>query len=110
LNRGDEYIPSTLPSSSGTIFWSVVRATASQSIILKVSNTIGTVTPVTFVLPFGTVATSGTLQVIQGAATTSNTPTAPNAAVPVTSSITTGKTFTYNAPGFSVSVITLVAH
>ncbi|KAG6828328.1 hypothetical protein H0H87_002383 [Tephrocybe sp. NHM501043] len=76
----------------------------------KVSNTIGTVTPVTFVLPFNTVASSGTLQVLQGSATTSNTPTNPNAAVPVTSNIATGKSFTYNAPGFSVSVITLVAH
>ncbi|KAG6860468.1 hypothetical protein C0995_010759 [Termitomyces sp. Mi166 len=116
LNRGDQYIPSTLPSRTGTIFWSVVRNTAAQSITIKfnitrkISNTIGTITPVTFVLPFATVATTGTLQVIQGSATTSNTPTTPNAAVPVTSSITTGTTFTYNAPGFSVSVITLVAH
>lgn len=110
LNRGDQYIPSTLPSRAGTLFWSVVRASATQEIIIKVSNTVGTAAPVTFVLPFGTVATSGTLQVIQGSATTSNTPTSPNAAVPVTSTLATGKTFTYNAPGFSVSVIRLVAH
>lgn len=110
LNRGDVYIPSTLPSPTGTTFWSVVRNTAAQQIILKVVNTVGTAAPVTFVLPFGTVATSGTLQIIQGAATTSNTPTAPNSAVPVTSTITTGKNFTYNAPGFSVSVITISAH
>ncbi|GLB39334.1 putative alpha-L-arabinofuranosidase C-terminus [Lyophyllum shimeji] len=110
LNRGDQYIPSTLPSSTGTLFWSVVRATATQEIIIKVSNTVGTSAPLTFVLPFNTVASSGTVQVIQGSATTSNTPTNPNAAVPVTNSVSTGKTFTYNAPGFSVSVIRLVAH
>ncbi|KNZ81402.1 putative alpha-N-arabinofuranosidase A [Termitomyces sp. J132] len=109
-NRGDEYIPSTLPNRTGTIFWSVVRNTTAQSIIIKVSNTIATETSLTFNLPFTTVATTGTLQIIQGSATTSNTPTTPNAAVPVTSSIGTGKTFTYNAPGFSFSVITLVAH
>ncbi|KAG6899946.1 hypothetical protein C0993_005069 [Termitomyces sp. T159_Od127] len=62
-NRGDEYIPSTLPSRTGTIFWSVVRNTAAQSIIIKISNTIATETPVTFVLPFTTVASTGTLQI-----------------------------------------------
>ncbi|KAG6837456.1 hypothetical protein H0H93_008999 [Arthromyces matolae] len=83
---------------------------ASYAPLLNVSNTIATVTPVTFVLPFSTVASTATLQVIQGSANTSNNPTTPNAAVPVTSTINTAKTFTYNAPGFSVSVITLVAH
>ncbi|KAG6810930.1 hypothetical protein H0H92_009737 [Tricholoma furcatifolium] len=110
LNRGNEYLPSTLPSADGTLFWSVVREPATQSIIIKVVNTISTETPITFVLPFSTVATSGTLQLLQGSETTSNTPTDPTAAVPVKSTISTGKTFTYEAPGFSISVITLVAH
>ncbi|KAF8067586.1 arabinofuranosidase [Lyophyllum atratum] len=110
LNRGNQYIPSTLPARTGTLFWSVVRVIATQEIVVKVSNTVATAAPLTLVLPFAIVATSGTVQVIQGAATTSNTPTAPNAAVPVTRSLATGKTFTYNVPGFSVSVIRLVAH
>ncbi|KAJ7054459.1 arabinofuranosidase, partial [Mycena amicta] len=110
LNRGDAYIPSTLPTPAGTIFWSVVRKTSTRQIIIKVSNTVATANPVTFVLPFATVATTGTAQVLTGAANASNTPTAPNTLVPRNSTIRTGKTFTYNAPGFSVSVLTLVAH
>ncbi|PFH50482.1 glycoside hydrolase family 51 protein [Amanita thiersii Skay4041] len=112
LNRGDQYLPSTLPSRTGTLFWSVVRKTSTNEIIIKVSNTVSTAASLTFALPssFSTVATSGIVQVLTGAATASNTPTAPNTIVPVTSSISTGKTFNYNAPGFSVSVITLVAH
>ncbi|KAJ7716262.1 alpha-L-arabinofuranosidase C-terminus-domain-containing protein [Mycena maculata] len=110
LNRGDEYIPSTLPDELGTLFWSVVRQTSTQEIIIKVSNTVGTTAPLTFVLPFATVANTGTAQVLTGAATASNTPTTPNLVVPKNSTIPTGKTFSYNAPGFSVSVLTLIAH
>jgi len=36
LNRGDEYLPSTLPSSSGTLFWSVTRKTSPSEVIIKV--------------------------------------------------------------------------
>ncbi|KAJ7098378.1 alfa-L-arabinofuranosidase precursor [Mycena epipterygia] len=110
LNRGDEYIPSTLPAETGTLFWSVVRKTSTQQIIIKISNTVGTAAPITFVLPFATVASTGTAQVLSGAGTASNTPTAPNLVVPKNSTITTGKTFSYTAPAFSVSVLTLVAH
>ncbi|RDB18692.1 putative alpha-L-arabinofuranosidase A [Hypsizygus marmoreus] len=109
LNRGDEYLPSTLPSRTGTLFWSVVRKRSTNQIIIKVSNTAGTAAPLTFVLPFGTVASTGTLQVLQGAATASNSPTTPNAVAPVISALAAGKTFNYNAPGFSVSVITVTA-
>lgn len=37
LNKGDEYLPSTLPSPTGTLFWSVTRNTSSSSVIVKVS-------------------------------------------------------------------------
>ncbi|KAF9446455.1 glycoside hydrolase family 51 protein [Macrolepiota fuliginosa MF-IS2] len=37
LNRGDEYLPSTLPSRTGTLHWSVVRKTSANQIIIKVS-------------------------------------------------------------------------
>ncbi|KAF8217818.1 glycoside hydrolase family 51 protein [Mycena galopus ATCC 62051] len=110
LNRGDEYLPSTLPSPTGTLFWSVVRKTSTREIIIKISNTVGTAAPLTFVLPFGTVAKSGSAQVLVGAGTASNTPTTPDLVVPKNSTIPTGKTFSYDAPGFSVSVLTLVAH
>ncbi|KAF8159380.1 alfa-L-arabinofuranosidase precursor [Crassisporium funariophilum] len=105
INSGDTYIPSTLPSPTGTLFWSVVRKTSSNQIIIKISNTAAAAAPVTFVLPFSNVATAGTAQVLTGAGTASNTPTNPNLMVPVTTSIITGKTFNYTAPAVSVSVL-----
>ncbi|KAJ7033209.1 alfa-L-arabinofuranosidase precursor [Mycena alexandri] len=110
LNRGDAYIPSTLPTPLGTLFWSVVRKTSTQEVIIKISNTVGTAAPLTFVLPFATVATTGTAQVLSGAQNASNTPTTPNLVVPKNSTIRTGKTFSYQAPPFSLSVLTFVAH
>ncbi|KAJ7089351.1 alfa-L-arabinofuranosidase precursor [Mycena belliarum] len=110
LNRGDAYIPSTLPTPSGTLFWSVARKNATQQIIIKISNTMDTVAPMTFVLPFTVVASTGTAQVLTGAGTASNSPTTPNLVSPKTSTIKTGKKFSYTAPGFSFSVLTLVAH
>ncbi|PPQ90525.1 hypothetical protein CVT25_015815 [Psilocybe cyanescens] len=109
LNRGDSYIPSTLPSKTGTLFWSVVRKTSGNQIIIKVSNTAASAATLTFVLPFNTVSSTGTAQVLTGAGTASNTPTNPNLIVPVTGNITTGKTFNYNAPAVSVSVLTFTA-
>lgn len=106
LNRGDSYLPSTLPSKTGTLFWSVVRKTSANQIIIKVSNTASSAAAITFQLPFS-VATSGNLQLLTGTATASNTPTSPNLFAPVNSTIATGQTFNYNAPAVSVSVITL---
>ncbi|KAL4267014.1 glycosyl hydrolase 51 family protein [Pleurotus pulmonarius] len=108
-NMGNEYIPSTLPSRTGTVFWGVTRNTATGEIIIKVSNTVATQANLTFVLPFANVATSGSLQVLTGAATASNSPTTPSALAPATTTITTGKTFTFAAAGFSVNVITIKA-
>ena len=59
---------------------------------------------------FDTVANLGTLQILTGAETASNTPASPQAVVPQSSSITTGKSFIYNAPAFSVSVIATTTH
>ncbi|KAJ3982851.1 glycoside hydrolase family 51 protein [Lentinula detonsa] len=108
LNRGDEYLPSTLPDASGTTFWSVVRRTSvtPNEIIVKVVNTAGTASNVTFQLPFP-VEDSATVQLLIGAETDSNTPNAPNTVSPQTSTITVDQTFAYNAPGFSVSALTL---
>ncbi|KAJ3517525.1 hypothetical protein NLJ89_g441 [Agrocybe chaxingu] len=44
-----------------------------------------------------------------GWSTTSNTPSSPNAIVPITSTVATGKMFNYNAPPVSVSVLTFAA-
>jgi len=38
-NRGDAYLPSTLPSKTGTLFWSVVRKNSGNQIIIKVKGT-----------------------------------------------------------------------
>ncbi|KAJ3478864.1 hypothetical protein NLI96_g9462 [Meripilus lineatus] len=108
LNRGDVYLPSTLPARTGTLFWSVTRSNAGN-VIIKVSNTASSAAALTFQLPFNTVASTGSLQQIQGAQSASNTPTTPNLVVPVTSTIQTAKTFNFNAPAFSVSIITVRA-
>uniref|UniRef100_A0A8H7XS73 non-reducing end alpha-L-arabinofuranosidase n=1 Tax=Psilocybe cubensis TaxID=181762 RepID=A0A8H7XS73_PSICU len=109
LNRGDEYLPSTLPEQLGTVFWSVVRNTSTKEIIIKISNTASTPSALTFVLPFKNVASKGSLQLLTGPATSSNTPTNPNLFAPVTSTIITGETFNYTAPAVSVNVITIKA-
>ncbi|CCM00811.1 uncharacterized protein FIBRA_02853 [Fibroporia radiculosa] len=108
-NLGDEYLPSTLPTYNGTVYWTVSRASSTGDIYIKIANTVGTDAALTFELPFATVASEGTLQVLQGSETTSNTPETPYAAVPVDSTIATGETFDYTAPGYSVSVITVRA-
>jgi len=108
-NRGDEYLPSTLPSRTGTVFWSVVRKTSTHQIIIKISNTAATASSLTFNLPFTTVATTGTAQVLTGTGTASNTPTSPNLITPKSSTITTGRSFSYNAPAVSFSVLTFTA-
>ncbi|KAF5360002.1 hypothetical protein D9758_007637 [Tetrapyrgos nigripes] len=105
LNRGDQYIPSTLPSQTGTLFWSVVSK-QTNTIIIKVVNVATSAQTVTFRLPFSGIASTGTAQVLTGAATASNSPTTPNAVSPVTSSIEPASTFPYNAPANSLSVLT----
>ncbi|OJT01748.1 hypothetical protein TRAPUB_7804 [Trametes pubescens] len=107
-NKGDQYLPSTLPTNGGTLHWSITRSSTSGQTFIKIANAGSTAQSITFSLTqFSTVSSTGTLQVLTGAETASNTPQAPNAVVPQTSTITTGKTFTYNAPAFSVSVITV---
>ncbi|TFK36072.1 glycoside hydrolase family 51 protein [Crucibulum laeve] len=109
VNAGDEYLPSTLPTPSGTLFWSVVRKTSSNKIIIKVLNSATTSAVLTFVLSFENVENMGSVEVISGAATASNTPTTPELVTPITSSITVGQTFNYTAPAMSVSVLIFTA-
>ncbi|KAH7921558.1 glycoside hydrolase family 51 protein, partial [Leucogyrophana mollusca] len=109
LNRGDEYLPSTLPEYNGTLYWSVTRNTAAGEVLIKIANTDTPAMEMTFELPYTTVSPTGTAQVLAGAPTASNSPTTPNAVVPVTSTINTGATFNYTAPGYSVTVLTIKA-
>ncbi|KAJ7098379.1 arabinofuranosidase [Mycena epipterygia] len=111
VNRGDEYLPSTLPdsSTSGSLFWSVTRWNSTGELIIKISNNAAAAADMTFMLPFETVSDVGTAQVLTGPGTASNTPEAPDLIVPATTQIQTGAIFNYTAPGISVSIITLVA-
>ncbi|TFK90312.1 glycoside hydrolase family 51 protein [Polyporus arcularius HHB13444] len=110
-NVGDQYLASTLPTSGSTLHWSITRSSSSGETFIKVANAGSATASLTFDLSqFSTVAGTGTLQQLTGAQTASNTPAAPNTVTPKTSSITTGKSFTFNAPAFSVSVITVTTH
>jgi alpha-N-arabinofuranosidase len=41
LNRGDEYLPSTLPIANGTLFWSVTRRITTNELLIKVNRAAG---------------------------------------------------------------------
>ncbi|KAF9051818.1 glycoside hydrolase family 51 protein [Panaeolus papilionaceus] len=109
VNRGDSYLPSTLPTKGGTLHWSVVRKNSGNQIIIKIANNASNGESLTFNLPFNTISSTGTAEVLSGSAAAANTPSSPNAVHPVTSTISTGKSFTYNAPALSFTVITLTA-
>ncbi|KAF9041206.1 glycoside hydrolase family 51 protein [Panaeolus papilionaceus] len=107
MNRGDEYLPSTLPDEQGTLFWSVVRNKSPKQVIIKVSNTAGTADSLTFDFGNVKIASSGTVQMLTGPPTESNTKADPTLFVPATNKIPTGSKFNFSAPPFSVSVITV---
>ncbi|GJJ10701.1 hypothetical protein Clacol_004928 [Clathrus columnatus] len=110
LNRGDEYLPSTLPSRTGLTFWSVTRDVSTNELLIKISNTDTASATLTFELPFQNIAPTVTVTVLTGAATASNTPENPNTITPKTSTISVpGKTFSYTAPPISVNVLSVVA-
>ncbi|KAG2003346.1 alpha-L-arabinofuranosidase A [Coprinopsis cinerea AmutBmut pab1-1] len=108
--RGDEYLPSTLPSRTGTQFWSVVRKKSTREIIIKTVNVAPSAGQFTFVLPFNNVASTGTAYILSGGGTSSNTPSNPNAIVPRTVTIPTGKRFDFTAPGVSVCILIFEAY
>ncbi|KAL1724264.1 glycoside hydrolase superfamily [Schizophyllum commune] len=102
-NRGDEYLPSTLPERNGTLYWSVARN--DSAVIIKVANLDTAEASVAFELPFDSIAESGSVTYIAGAETDSNTPEQPDLVTPQTTSIDTGSTFNYTAPGSSFAVL-----
>ena len=59
----------------------------------------------TFQLPFDSVAESGVLTYITGSETDENTPEQPDLITPQTTSVETGSTFNYTAPGSSFGVL-----
>ena len=63
-----------------------------------------------FNLSFGDVANSGTLQLLHGLPTSSNTPEKPNLVTPQTSPIPTGNSVDHTAPSCSLGVITVNAY
>ncbi|KAK7034673.1 hypothetical protein VNI00_012315 [Paramarasmius palmivorus] len=108
-NRGDEYLPSTLPERGGTVHWAVARR-GSNEIIIKVANAGDSAHTLTFSLPFDTIAESATVELLVGnGPSASNNPTTPNAVAPQNSTISAGQTFDFEAPPFSFGVITLTA-
>lgn len=40
LSKGTEYLPSTLPSRTGTVFWSVTRDARTRQIFIKVAQAL----------------------------------------------------------------------
>ncbi|KAG1776729.1 glycoside hydrolase family 51 protein [Suillus placidus] len=108
VNRGTEYLPSTLPQD-GALHWSVTRDAPTNTVIIKIANAGTTAEEMLFELPFSGVQGTGIATVLSGSATASNSPEAPNAVKPVTSQIKTGKSFSYTAPAYSVNVLRVEA-
>jgi len=106
LSKGEEYLPSTLPSPTGTLHWSVTRSNSAKEVFVKIANAGNTTASLSFSLPFS-VSTSGDASVLSGSASASNTPTQPQTVVPKSSTFRAGKEFNFEAPAFSVSVLTL---
>ncbi|OAX31790.1 glycoside hydrolase family 51 protein [Rhizopogon vinicolor AM-OR11-026] len=103
VNRGTEYLPSTLPTVNGTLYWSVTRD--KSTVIIKIANTGMAAEQMIFELPSISVYSTGTATVLSGSATSSNSPETPNAVMPVTSQIKIGESFSYTAPAYSVNVL-----
>lgn len=111
LNRGDEYLPSTLPDPNGLTFWSVTRNVSTKEVLIKISNTDTAPSTLTFNLPFKHVASTGTATILTGPATASNTPEEPDTIVPQTSTFEVpGPTFSFTAAPISVNVLSIVSH
>ncbi|KAH8110298.1 glycoside hydrolase [Phellopilus nigrolimitatus] len=106
LSKGTEYLPSTLPSTNGTTFWSVTRDTEEGNVFIKIANTASDPAQLSFKLPFS-VAPMGNAQVLTGSANATNSPATPEAVVPNNSQFDASEEFEWTAPGFSVSVLTL---
>ncbi|KAG1730852.1 glycoside hydrolase family 51 protein [Suillus paluster] len=106
LNRGTEYLPSTLHIAEAvSLHWSVTRDAPTNTVIIKIANTGTSAEDMSFELPFEGVHGIGTATVLSGSATASNSPEAPDTVKPVTSQIKTGKSFPYTAPAYSVNVL-----
>jgi len=111
LSKGDSYLPSTLPVENGTVFWSVTRDSKAKTVFIKISNTDSTTaSTLTFNVPFKNIGKTG-----QGSVLTSknpgdsNTPENPTNVIPKSFSFTPGKSFKYEAPALSFTVLEFTA-
>ncbi|TDL19640.1 alfa-L-arabinofuranosidase precursor [Rickenella mellea] len=109
LNKGDVYLPSTLPSKAGSVFWSVTRRLATNELLIKIANANTTTATLTFNLPYKTISSTGTATILTGGQDVSNLPTSSNTVVPTTATFKPAKTFTYTAGAWSVHVLSFVA-
>ncbi|EIW86263.1 glycoside hydrolase family 51 protein [Coniophora puteana RWD-64-598 SS2] len=105
-NKGTDYLPSTLPTANGTLFWSVTSDKYAKAINIKVVNYAGGTEDINFQLSTA-VGTSGQVTVLTGDPKASNTPANPTTVVPTSKGITVGQTFSYTAPAWSLSVINI---
>lgn len=103
FNSGDEYLPSTLPTFNGTLFWSVARN--DSAVIIKVANMDAEDANMTFELPFNGVAESGTVTYITGNEADMNTPENPDLITPQTTTVQSSSSFGYTALGMSFAVL-----
>jgi len=97
INQSKKFSSSLHPllSTLNTVKWVINAAEDSET--------------VAFELPFDNIADSGTAQVLTDPGSTSSTLDEPDAIVRKTSDISVGQSFSHEAPGFSVSVLTFTA-
>ncbi|KAI0065236.1 glycoside hydrolase [Artomyces pyxidatus] len=108
VNRGEVYLPSTLPAVGGAVAWSVTQKNSPKQFIIKIANAGSEPAALSFLLP-SAVKSTGTAQVLTGPKNMSNTIDSPNGIAPQTAHISTGSTTNYTAPAYSVSVLIVSA-
>ena len=112
-NAGDVYLPATVGGAAADakpadFAFSVVQDTRTGDIILKLVNAGAAVRPLHLALPGAPeFAASATKTVLTGEPLAVNAVGAPPAVAPATSPITVGRSFDYEAPAHSLTVIRL---
>ena len=109
-NEGDEYyanvITSNLPDTAKTFAASCVKDSKTGDIILKIVNIAGETVPAKINLgQLGSVNTTANVSVLSGDPNVENSFGGAQNLAPHSSNITAGKTFTYQAPANSLTVI-----
>jgi alpha-L-arabinofuranosidase len=108
MNSGDTYVSTHVQDSEGTnrIAFSTVRETKSGDLILKFVNNASTAAPLTVNLTGAKdLNPNATKIVLTGDPSSVNTENSAKPLLPETTSITVGKTFDYEAPANSLTVL-----